>query len=679
MAVSMLDNISYLGRKNDTVRSQFNTIEEMKNFNPNYLSDMYISCCLEDGCVYVYNISNPETTDTGKWKKIGSGGSADLIDYFTKSEITALLEGYVEKENGKTLSTNDYTTLEKEKLDLLENYDDTEVRTHITTSEQAITDIQTSIGNTPLTTTEQSLTGAIVEIKNACDANNASLDTRVKANENAIAIINGDSTVSGSIKKASANVLKDSKSYVDQKISEMSTNSAINCDQKPTYFDAGGGTITITYIKDGTPMTTDDLNTWFYYTQNDKLMQTIFIKDSVDGTITENSVVSAGETNFNDFVSKSKDIVDTYTGDEADLTKVGNLGALQALEQKVNTSINERVKTADIYVGVDSSSDTIPLAASQGKVLDEKINTKLDKTFTGDDVANKHLITDSLGNVALGTYDDTISDTSTNAVQNKAIKTELDKKFDIAQSVDKAGYVAVIGEDGNMTFTEPTTLGGNADIVSYENDDYPELTNVALALNSLLDKVNYLEPELTSFTISPPIETYEIGSEITDLQFSWTYNKEIKSQALTDCTIVADDRSAVYPSTLSATKTFTLTFSDGQTVKVGSKKISFLPKIYYGCCPEAEYNSEFVLALSDSVLASNPKRDYAFNCGVGEFAYIVCPTSQNFKGDIWVNGFQATMEKVSTISVTNASNYTQSYDVWRFSNDGLGSFVGTVK
>ena len=44
MAVSMLDNISYLGRKNDTVRSQFNTIEEMKNFNPNYLSDLYISC-----------------------------------------------------------------------------------------------------------------------------------------------------------------------------------------------------------------------------------------------------------------------------------------------------------------------------------------------------------------------------------------------------------------------------------------------------------------------------------------------------------------------------------------------------------------------------------------------------------------------------------------------------------
>lgn len=681
MAVSMFDNISYLGRKNDTVRSQFNTIEEMKNFNPNYLSDMYISCCLEDGCVYVYNISNPETTDTGKWKKIGSGGSADLIDYFTKSEITALLEGYVEKENGKTLSTNDYTTLEKEKLATLENYDDTDVRTHITTSEQAITDIQTSIGNTPLTTTEQSLTGAIVEIKNACDTNNASLDTRVKANEDAIAIINGDSTVSGSIKKASANVLKDSKSYVDQKIAEMSANSAINCDQKPTYFDAGGGTITITYIKDGTPMTTDDLNTWFYYTQNDKLMQTIFIKDSVDGTITENSVVSAGETNFNDFVSKSKDIVDTYTGDEADLTKVGNLGALQALEQKVNTSINERVKTADIYVGVDSSSDTVPLAASQGKVLDEKITTKLDKTFTGDDVANKHLITDSLGNVALGTYDDTISDTSTNAVQSKVIKTELDKKFDIAQSVDKAGYVAVIGDDGNMTFTEPTTLGGNAEVVAYTNDEYPELTNVALALNSLLDKVNYQPLKITSFTCDVA-DIHEIGTTLTDIVFSWSYSKEVKSQALTDCTIVIDDRETTYAS-LSATKTFVLTASDGSGnqggITTASKKISFLYPIYYGCCAEVEeYNNDFILALENKKLVTNNKSTYNFICGDGEFAYFATPTTMKISS-AWVNGFQSDVEEVATVSHQNSSGHTSSYTISRFRNSGLGSFVAEVK
>ena len=681
--ISIIDNYDLRASKPDFQRQLFNTIEEMVAYPEHYLPDVYECNVVENSCRYRFSRSNSDDTVSGlkKWRLVDNSGTASLIDYYKKNEVDDFLDTKVDKENGKGLSTNDFTTLEKEKLATLENYDDTDVRTHITTSEQAITDIQTSIGNTPLTTTEQSLTGAIAEIKNACDTNNASLDTRVKANEDAIAIINGDSTVSGSIKRASANVLKDSKSYVDQKIAEMSANSAINCDEKPTYFDAGNGTITITYIKDGTPMTTDDLSTWFYYTQDDKLMQTIFIKDSVDGTITENSVVSAGETNFDDFVSKSKDIVDTYTGDEADLTKVGNLGALQALEQKVNTSINERVKTADIYVGVDGSSDTVPLAASQGKVLDEKINTKLDKTFTGEDVANKHLITDSFGNVTLGTYDDTISDTSTNAVQNKVIKTSLDTKFDKTQDIDKAGYVAVIGEDGNMTFTEPTTLGGKADIVSYENEDYPELTNVDVALDKILAKIYYEPLEITSFTCNVA-DIHEIGTTLTDIVFSWSYSKEVKSQALTDCTIVIDDRETTYAS-LSATKTFVLTASDGSGnqggITTASKKISFLYPIYYGCCAEVEeYNNDFILALENKKLVTNNKSTYNFICGDGEFAYFATPTTMKISS-AWVNGFQSDVEEVATVSHQNSSGHTSSYTISRFRNSGLGSFVAEVK
>lgn len=674
--IPLLDNLVIRKKAPNVERDLHLTIEAMKNYNPNYLGSMHIACCVEDGKVYVYNESNSFDEIFGFWRPIQSGGTTELIDYYKKNEVDGFLDTKVDKEDDKGLSTNDFTTLEKEKLATLENYDDTDVRTHITTSEQAIADIQTSIGNTPLTTTEQSLTGAIAEIKNACDTNNASLDTRVKANEDAIAIINGDSTVSGSIKKASANALKDSKNYTDQKIAEMSANSAINCDEKPTYFDAGNGTVTITYIKDGTPMTTDDLSTWFYYTQDDKLMQTIFIKDSVDGTITENSVVSAGETNFDDFVSKSKDIVDTYTGDEADLTKVGNLGALQALEQKVNTSINERVKTADIYVGVDGSSDTVPLAASQGKVLDEKINTKLDKTFTGEDIANKHLITDSLGNVALGTYDDTISDTSTNAVQNKVIKTSLDTKFDKTQDIDKAGYVAVIGEDGNMTFTEPTTLGGKADIVSYENEDYPELTNVDVALDKILAKIYYEPLQITSFTCNVA-DTHEIGTTLTDIVFSWSYSKEVKSQALTDCTIVIDDRETTYTS-LSATKTFVLTASDGSGnqggIATASKKISFLNKIYFGSSAEpSEYNSAFILGLTNSQFATGKSNTITMNVGSGEYGYISMPTSFGTISTVNIGGFDTDIQSCANVSFTNASGHTSSYTVYRLGRTGLGN------
>lgn len=51
--------------------------------------------------------------------------------------ITAALNGKVDTETGKGLSTNDYTTAEKTKLAGLSNYDDTEVRGLISTKADA--------------------------------------------------------------------------------------------------------------------------------------------------------------------------------------------------------------------------------------------------------------------------------------------------------------------------------------------------------------------------------------------------------------------------------------------------------------------------------------------------------------------------------------------------------------
>ena len=116
MSVSMLDNISYLGKKADNVRSLFNTIDEMVAFNENYLPDIYECNVVEDGNRYRYNRSNIVDENLGKWRLVESGGSASLIDYYKKTETDTLLEGYVAKENGKGLSTNDFTTLEKRKI-----------------------------------------------------------------------------------------------------------------------------------------------------------------------------------------------------------------------------------------------------------------------------------------------------------------------------------------------------------------------------------------------------------------------------------------------------------------------------------------------------------------------------------------------------------------------------------
>ena len=679
--IPLLDNLIIKKQAPNVQRDLFNTIEEMVAFSENYLPDVFECNVVENSCRYRYSRSNEFDTQSGlgKWRLIDNSGTGNLIDYYKKSDVDDIVETLQPKEDGKGLSSNDYTTLEKEKLASLENYDDTQVQTHISTTEAQIADIQTAMGNTPLTTNDQTLSGAIVEIKNVCDTANTSLSERITANEDAIAIINGDSSVSGSIKKASSNTLKDAKAYTDQKISEMSDNAAINCDSKPSYFDAGNGEITITYLKDGEAYTTNETSTWFYYTQDDKLMQTIFIVDSTDNTVTVQDIVSAGNADFEDFVSKSKDVVSTFDG--ADTTKIPNVEALQALETYLQTDIDSKISGDAILDSVESSSLTSALSANQGRILNEKINTKLDKTFSGDDIANKHLVTDSLGNVALANYDEELNLTSSSAPQTKVVKTELDKKFDATQSVDEAGKVLSVREDGSIGYTDPIELGGTADKVAYENDDYPDLTNVSLALKNILDKINYEALKITSFTCNVA-DTHEIGTVLTDIVFSWSYSKDIKTQTLTDCTIVADDRESTV-ATLQNTKSYVLTASDGSGneggITTAIKKISFLPKVYFGCTNVEEIDNATALGMANSRLTSTAKGNYSFVCGADEYAYIICPTSFSFNGNVWVNGFQAEMQKINTISLTNESNHTQAYDVWRFSNSGLGSFSATVQ
>ena len=671
MAISLLDNIAIKKKSPNVERDLFATIADMAAYNENYLPDVFECNVIEDGNRYRYNRTNIVDETLGRWRRVEGGGGAELIDYYKKTEIDELLEKKVSVEDGKGLSTNDYTTVEKEKLASLENYDDSAIREHITNSEQAISNIQTSIGAETLATTAQTVKGAINEVKTNAEAASTALDARVKVNEDAIAVINGDSTVTGSIKKSAATTLRDAKSYTDQKIEEMSSNQAIVCDEKPSYMNG-----TTTYIKDGMPQTTDEENIWFYYEADGKLMQTIWI------TGIETTIVSAGGVNFEDFVSKTKDIASTYEGDEADIDKIPNIAAMQALEALLKTDIDTRVKIADIYDGLDNSSAAVPLSANQGRVLNEKVDTKLDKTFAGDEVANKHLITDSMGNVTLGEYDDALNETSANAVQNKVIKAEFEKKFDKVQDIANAGKVLTVGEDGNMTFSESTALGSTAEKVSYENDVYfTDVTNLKQAVDKILAKIYYEEPKITSFTMTPSTDIYEIGTVIpaNTIEFSWAVNKEIKSQALTDCTVAADDRSAIYGAELTNTKTFVLTISDGEKAQTASKKISFLNKGYWGSAaiPD-EYNSEFILGLANNKFISSNKGDYNFNVGAGEYGYFAVPSTMKFT-TIWVNGFQADVEEVATVSFTNMSGHTSTYTILKTSQSALGSFTATVK
>lgn len=353
----------------------------------------------------------------------------------------------------------------------------------------------------------------------------------------------------------------------------------------PTYDST---TDKITYVKGGVSHTIDADSIWFYYEDNDQLMQSIFI----DGEFL--TIVSAGGVNFSEYVSKTTDVVSTYTGEEVATNKVPDLAAMKALQTLIETEIDGKVST------------------SQG---------------------------------------------STNA--NKAVITD---------------------ENGDITLTPLSTLGNDAENVTYTNTDFPALTDVDKALDSILAKLYYVEPQITAFTSTPSTLQYENGAVITGgVVFNWTYNKDMTSQTLTDCTLADETvRTATYANDISANKTFTLTCGDGEKTATKSISFQFMNKVYWGVSADQDdYTDAWILGLSGSKLATSAKGSYNFTAGTGQYCYWAIPTGMSIS--VKVNGFDTDVDTVvASRSFTNVSGYTTTYKIVRLHQPSLGTLTAVV-
>lgn len=522
MAISILDQFSYKGKKPNFSRDLFDTIAEMKEFNENYLPDVFICVNKEDGSPYIYNVGNIVDETTGKWRKISGGEAADLLNYYNKTEVNSLLENKVDKETGKGLSTNDYDDDEK---------------------------------------------------------------GQVQQNKEDITTLNGDATVTGSVDSKVAQGVQDAKDYTDEQIALLNVDEAIKCDAMPTY---DSGTNKITYIKDTVSHTIDADAIWFYYESDDKLMQSILL----DGEWV--SIVSAGTANFSDYVSKTNDVVSTYTGEEVVTSKVPDLAALKALQ-----------------------------------IL---------------------------------------------------VKTDIDGKVSIAQGATNADKAVITDEDGNITLAPLSTLGGDAENITYTNTDFPTYTDVDKALDAIFAKLYYVDPAITSFTSTPSTLTYENGAVVTGgVVFNWTYNKDMTTQTLTDCTLADETvRTATYESDISSNKTFTLSAGDGENSISKSISFQFMNKVYWGVSADQDsYSDAWILGLSGSKLATNAKGSYNFTAGAGQYCYFAIPTSMSIA--VKVNGFDTELDTVAANkSFQNASGYTTTYKILRLHQPSLGTLTAVV-
>lgn len=190
----------------------------------------------------------------------------------------------------------------------------------------------------------------------------------------------------------------------------------------------------------------------------------------------------------------------------------------------------------------------------------------------------------------------------------------------------------------------------------------------------LSEFVNY--NDIKTFTLSP--SSAEIGNAAASVTLAWTFYATPSGLTL----------NGVSRSVSSTGETVTAA-DDGSTHKVeytlatssGSRKVTFnfWPKVYYGAAaiPES-VNSAFLLGLSNGALAGSRARTFTVNAGSGQYIWYASPVDYGACA-FSVGGFDGGFEAAQTVSVTNASGYTQNYYVYRSSNESLGSTTVVVK
>ena len=706
MAISLLSNLMINMKQPTTVRDQFSTLEDMKSFREEYLPDMYDSFCLETGLKYRFNRSNPIDEITGKWRVISEGGSSDLSSYYTKTETNNLLDNKVDKVSGKDLSTNDFTDAYKQQIDdnktAIETLNgDSSVVGSVDSKVSTAYSNATSYTDTECAKKVDKVSGKGLSTNDFTDELKTKLDNlenyddtalgnRVTANENAITVLNGDTTVNGSVDKKVATCLTDSKSYTDTSVQNAIRQTAIVCDSKPTL--SGN---TITYYQGGVEKTiTSDNKTKFYYTSGGENYSTIWIEDT-EFTDTVASV------NFSDYVSKTNDVTSIYSGSDADKTKIPNIGAMDALKSLVDTELDEKVNVSDVESSISSSSDNPVKSSTLYTEFAKKVDVEQGSANEG-----KILQVNSSGNLGLVDPQSTIdlSDyvSKTNDVVNTysgqevdktkipnlgamdalktLVDTDLNGKVSTAQGVANEGKILQVNGEGNLALVDPSSMGNNASDVSYTNASYPLQDTVEKALNAIWNRLDYVPIAINSLSVNPSTLIYEVGTEIRSLVFNWSLNKTPTNQTFNGTTVANDTNTFTYDIPFSTNKTFTLNVSDSTKSAQKAINIQFQRKIYWGNSSTAtDFNSAFILGLPNEKFSSTNRGTFSATCGNGEYFYICYPNTMSAITSFWISGFEYEVEDCGIISFTNASGGSSSYRITRSTRAGLGSITVEVK
>lgn len=580
MAIQISESFQLYAHTPLDSRSQFKTVAEMRNFPTSRLYEGILAAVVENNTTYQFFSSNENTEETGKWRKFETGGTGSGEE----NKINSI------SVNGSAVSID-----ENKNVDI---------------TIPSIEGLATETYVTEQITNAEHLKRKIITV----------LPSDSEADDNIIYMLKVESAT-GNDKYQEYMKIDGALQMVGDTSTDL-TDYAKKADI-PTMLPANGGNADTV---NGHTVETD-------VPANAVFTDTVYDDTDIKAEIANKADITAIPSKVSDLENDSN----YQTAEQVNSTVTAGIAKVVADAPEDFDTLKE---LSDWIAGHENDASAMNSAISDNKTnietlqnnvsdIQTSLDKKLDKTFTGEAVANKILSTD---------------------------------------------------ESGNVVLKDISSGGGTAETTTYTNADYPDYTNVDLALDALFNKVYYVKPTCL-LSADKKGGIFEIGTVISaPITFSWSTNKDVTSQTLTDCTLEdANVRTATYNTNIATDKTFTLVVSDGENSASSSISYKFMDNIFWGSSAIAEtYDSAFINALSNKKLTTSVKGTYSFNLADNEYGFWAVPTSMGISS-VWIGGFEVTVDYLGPVSYINAQGIPRQYDIYKTGKSGLGAISAEIK
>ena len=200
------------------------------------------------------------------------------------------------------------------------------------------------------------------------------------------------------------------------------------------------------------------------------------------------------------------------------------------------------------------------------------------------------------------------------------------------------------------------------------------VTNSTNRIDILESKISDLLYEAITFTkFTNNVGTVEKGSTVNTVTLTWATSKAPSTLTLDGSTIDVGLTSHTYTNlALTSNRTFNIKATDERDASATkSTSVSFVNGVYYGAINGGTtIDNAVILGLTRKLQSS---KTLAFTTTAGDGQYIIYALPASYGTPSFnVGGFDGGFNLNTTFDFTNASGYTESYNVWLSDNVGLG-------